>query len=340
MIIRPDFFTHWKTKALVTRLDDPAAPIYVQKLWLHCELSKKWVFDNLPTWAVASICDFAGDAAVLDAALVEIGWITREGDQVIVEGWDEHNAQLVQRWEAGAKGGRPRKPERNRGGTGEEPRQNQGKKAPRKELDPAPEITEPQSAHSGSEENSKPANPRSTVPVDNSGSGAVDDGSSDSAGLAKITGQKPGNNRAETGAKPIDDIDDIDTNNPPNPPAGGKSERRPSSKKRFNPKTVELSEFIDRAVWIAWVEHRNAKRRPITEHGVRLLMRKLEPFREDANRLLNRSIERGWTGVVFEEDVPPAPLARSQLTEDEAIQTQLDAGYDSIPPELRIGGQK
>ena len=338
MIIRPDFFTHWKTKGLITMLDDPAAPIYIQKLWLHCELSKKWVFDHLPTWAVKSICEYDGDAEVLDRALVEIGWIERSGDTVTVVGWAEHNAQLIQRWNAGAKGGRPRKPVDNRPVSGAKPggnrRQKQGGKTPENipKTDPEKESIKV----------SKPVEPITPPePVDNSSTAVGDGVTGKEVKNRPKTGRLPTDNRPRTGSKPIDNIDTKDNTDthPPNPPPGGKPERRSKSKKRFNPKTVELSEFIDRDVWIAWVEHRDAKRRPITEHGVRLLMRKLEPFREDANRLLNRSIERGWTGVVFEEDVPPTPLARSQLTEDEAIQTQLDAGYD-VPPELRIGGRK
>jgi len=114
MIVDPDFLDHWKTQMLIDTLDDPCAPLYVIRLWAHCHTRRGWVFD-IPEAGIKSICKFTGDAGALNQALIDCEFMHREGRQVTMVGWDEHNASLIANWENGKKGGRPpkNKPKQN-----------------------------------------------------------------------------------------------------------------------------------------------------------------------------------------------------------------------------------
>lgn len=107
MIVDPDFLDHWKTRILVGLLNDEAAPILVLRLWAHCQLRRQAVFPQLPAAAVKAICRFGGAAELLDEALIEAGFIRRDGAQIEVLGWAEYNSQLVAAWANGRRGGRP-----------------------------------------------------------------------------------------------------------------------------------------------------------------------------------------------------------------------------------------
>lgn len=115
MIVDPDFFDHWKTRLLVASLDgDEAAPLYVLRLWAHCQNRRKDTFDNLAPAALKALCHWPGEANKLDSSLVTSGFIRRESSILIVVGWSEYNAQLIAAWENGKLGGRKRRP-RTRG---------------------------------------------------------------------------------------------------------------------------------------------------------------------------------------------------------------------------------
>jgi hypothetical protein len=123
MLIDPDFFDHWRTRMLVDALNDECAPIYVMRIWSHCQLRKSDRF-TLPPGAVKAICRFPGDADDLEAALVDGGWIERDGDDIVATGWAEHNSKLVAAWENGGLGGRPKKPNDNPRVTQQKPTDN------------------------------------------------------------------------------------------------------------------------------------------------------------------------------------------------------------------------
>lgn len=109
MIVDPDFLDHWKTRMLVDLLSgDECAPLYVIRLWGHCQTRRNWVFD-IPNVGVKALCRFQGDASAIDGALIAAGFISRDGSSVTVIGWDEHNASLIANWKNGKKGGRPPK---------------------------------------------------------------------------------------------------------------------------------------------------------------------------------------------------------------------------------------
>lgn len=125
MIVETDFLDHWKTQLLRDRLGGDIAVIAVLRLWTHCQLRKTHRFTLSPD-ALKAVCRWPGPAHVLLDALLEAGFLDRgdaEGSYVVHD-WDKTNVYLVQAWENGAKGGRPKasttsgKPTANRTETG------------------------------------------------------------------------------------------------------------------------------------------------------------------------------------------------------------------------------
>lgn len=118
MIVDPDFPDHWKTRMLVGLLgNDESAPMLVIRLWAHCQLRKQWTFDKLTPASLKALCRFPGHANLLESSLVASGFVRREGETLIVSGWDDYNAALIAAWENGKKsGGRPPKNPRDNPG--------------------------------------------------------------------------------------------------------------------------------------------------------------------------------------------------------------------------------
>jgi hypothetical protein len=108
MIVQPNFPDHWKTQMLVQLLEDPAGPVYVLRLWGHCQNAKAWRFEKLTPQAIRAICRYPGDAKKLDDALCESGYLRRVDAVVEVLNWEKHNAGLIASWENGKLGGRPK----------------------------------------------------------------------------------------------------------------------------------------------------------------------------------------------------------------------------------------
>lgn len=114
MIVDPDFPDHWKTRLLVDQLDgDESAPVYLLRLWAHCQNRRSASFDNLPAAALKALCRFPGHANKLESSMVVSGFVRRDGHTLIVIGWEEYNASLIANWRNGSKGGRPKKPRAN-----------------------------------------------------------------------------------------------------------------------------------------------------------------------------------------------------------------------------------
>jgi hypothetical protein len=128
MIVDPDFFDHWKTRMVVDALGgDELAPLYIMRLWSHCQTRKGEVFD-IPTSGIKAICKYAGEAKVLEDALVSADYLIREDKTVTIVGWLEKNASLVAAWSNGNLGGRPPKAKKETHGEPmENPRVTQGK---------------------------------------------------------------------------------------------------------------------------------------------------------------------------------------------------------------------
>jgi hypothetical protein len=108
VIVDPDFLDHWRTGMVVDALGDAMAPLYILRLWAHCQERKSDAF-VMPTRGLKAQCKFPGDAQAFEAALIEAGFISRDGDSIYVCGWAEKNASLLAAWANGNKGGRPKK---------------------------------------------------------------------------------------------------------------------------------------------------------------------------------------------------------------------------------------
>lgn len=107
MIVDPDFFDHWRTGMVIDALQDPCAPIYIMRLWGHCQERKSDRF-VMPTRGLKAQCRYPGDADAFEAALVEAGFLERDGDAILVSGWAEKNAKLLAAHANGKRGGRPK----------------------------------------------------------------------------------------------------------------------------------------------------------------------------------------------------------------------------------------
>jgi hypothetical protein len=108
VIVAPDFMDHWRTRMLVSLLgQDELAPIYVLRLWAHCQNRKGCVFD-LPSAGLQGICRYVGDPQQFEAAMEQSGFVQRTKVKIEVVGWAEYNAGLIAAWNNGKKGGRPR----------------------------------------------------------------------------------------------------------------------------------------------------------------------------------------------------------------------------------------
>lgn len=152
MIVDPDFLDHWRTGMVIDALGDPMAPMYILRLWAHCQERKSDTF-TIPTRGLKAQCKAPGDADAFEAALIEAGFIERNGDSITVVGWADKNASLLAAWANGAKGGRPKK-EQN-----QNPAETHGKPSGNPSLTQAKPIREekrreesntPQTPHGGS----------------------------------------------------------------------------------------------------------------------------------------------------------------------------------------------
>lgn len=121
MIVDPDFFDHWRTRMVIDMLGgDPLAPVYIMRLWAHCQNRKADTF-AIPTVGIKALCQFNGDAQALEEALIAAEYMSRDGSSVTVIGWAEKNAQLLAAWSNGSKGGRPSKKATQEAPTGNQP---------------------------------------------------------------------------------------------------------------------------------------------------------------------------------------------------------------------------
>lgn len=112
MIVDPDFADHWKTRMLVGLLGgDEAAPVYVLRIWAHCQNRRQAEFEGITPEALKALCRFPGHSNKLDASLAASGFIRREGNVLYVCNWSEYNASLIAAWANGRNGGRRKKPE-------------------------------------------------------------------------------------------------------------------------------------------------------------------------------------------------------------------------------------
>lgn len=108
MIVQPDFPEHWKTRHLIELTGDESAPLAVIRLWAHCQHSRRSEFPEMTKEQLASVCRWNDRKPPCHVALVKAGFVERLTPKgYAAHQWSEHNAQLLQKWQAGQKGGRP-----------------------------------------------------------------------------------------------------------------------------------------------------------------------------------------------------------------------------------------
>jgi hypothetical protein len=110
MIVQPDFLEHWKTLHLVELTGDESAPLAVIRFWAHCQNQKRGVFPGMTPPQLATICRWGNRKPACHVALVKSGFVEKlKPKGFAAHEWEDHNRQLLQKWEAGKKGGRPAK---------------------------------------------------------------------------------------------------------------------------------------------------------------------------------------------------------------------------------------
>lgn len=101
MIVDPDFFNHWKSLTLVTKLGDERALLSVLRLWAHCHSRRNDTFPLTPS-KLAAICQWKGDAEKLFEAMVddEEGFLNRnaDDDDYTVHDWWKTNRAITSKW--------------------------------------------------------------------------------------------------------------------------------------------------------------------------------------------------------------------------------------------------
>ncbi len=98
MIVDPDFLDHWRTRMLVDLLGgDELAPMYVIRVWGHCQTRRATEFE-VPPAGLKAICRAPHDAAMFEQAMIEAGFIERAGALLRVPKWADHNAAIVRSW--------------------------------------------------------------------------------------------------------------------------------------------------------------------------------------------------------------------------------------------------
>ena len=108
MIVEPDFLEHWKTRLLVRLLGTEEAPLYVIRLWAHCQHRKTDRFTDWNPDVLASVCRWVGPVDVFWSAMTKT-FVDVVGNEVVAHDWNVANASLLSAWENGRKGGRPSK---------------------------------------------------------------------------------------------------------------------------------------------------------------------------------------------------------------------------------------
>ena len=280
MIIDPDMPDHWKTRMLVDLLGgDEMAPLYLIRLWGHCQNRKKCGFDSLPPAGLKALCRFQGDADAFDAALAECGFISREGSSVTVCGWDEHNSSLVAAWENGKRGGRPRKPTGNQNQTQEKPSDNPNKTQHKPSKNPAEtDREEKRREERKGEEETEKKDQTQEKPSDN----------------PNKTQHKPSKNPAETDReekrreerKGEEETEKKDQNNGGKPP-----------KAKLVTEAALVNEFsVDPQVAADYLQVRKAKKSPLTPTAWKSLTNEFSKAGLSVPDGVRLCVVRGWVG--------------------------------------------
>lgn len=72
---------------------------------------------------------------------------------------------------------------------------------------------------------------------------------------------------------------------------------RAENSNEFDAKTIELPEHVNRDLWIQFVDMRSSIKKPLTENAVKLLIKKLVDFGDQANQSLEASIIGSYQSI-------------------------------------------
>lgn len=108
MIVDPDFLDHWKTRMLADLLGSEMAPLYVLRLWSHCQSRRTDRLTDCTPAQLKAICRYNGDAQRFSDAMHACRWVEHDGSDVVARGWWDANASMVANWRNGRLGGRPK----------------------------------------------------------------------------------------------------------------------------------------------------------------------------------------------------------------------------------------
>jgi hypothetical protein len=109
MIVQPDFLEHWKTRQLVELTGDESSPLCVIRLWAHCQNSKREYFPDMTPSQLASVCRWGNRKPACHVAMIRCKFVSKMSPKgYAAHEWSDHNRQLIQKWEAGKNGGRPK----------------------------------------------------------------------------------------------------------------------------------------------------------------------------------------------------------------------------------------
>jgi hypothetical protein len=106
MIVQPGFLDHWKTQKLVDLLG-PVAPLYVIRIWSHCQQMKTDVLPN-ETLNLRAICKADVEADKLVESLISCGFVEKHKKKLTAHGWKKENIRLFTNAKNGKLGGRPK----------------------------------------------------------------------------------------------------------------------------------------------------------------------------------------------------------------------------------------
>ena len=67
--------------------------------------------------------------------------------------------------------------------------------------------------------------------------------------------------------------------------------------KKKKKETFHVPSWLDENIWLAFVEHRQKLKSPMTDRAKTLIINKLEKQKEKANEIISQSIENGWKGI-------------------------------------------
>ena len=117
------------------------------------------------------------------------------------------------------------------------------------------------------------------------------------------------------------------------PATDHKQEVKNIRKKERTYSEFSLPSDIEPKTWEAFLEMRKAMKKPLTEYGKSLILKKLNDIPQDKNKVLEQSISHNWIGVFELKDtngtkpaLAPTPIRPTTRRDEEQWEEQLKRG--------------